>query len=90
MMQATSSLLGDYWASVAAFAVFGVLHSVGAHEPCKDALARWTGPFFVEHFWRVLYCGLSYAALYWGVAALHWARNLDNDVWLVVYPEWLW
>ena len=84
------SLLGDYGASVAAFAVFGLLHSVGAQEPCKDALARWTSPFLVEHFWRVLYCGLSYAALYWAVAALHWARNLDNDVWLVVYPEWLW
>ncbi len=86
----TSSLLGNYWASLVAFAVFGLLHSIGAQEPFKNALARWTSPFFVEHFWRILYCALSYAALYWGVAALHWARNTDNDVWLVVYPDWLW
>ncbi len=84
------SLLGNYWASLVAFGVFGLLHSIGAQEPFKNALARWTSPFFVEHFWRILYCGLSYAALYWGVAALHWARNTDNDVWLIVYPDWLW
>ncbi len=27
------SLLGDYGASAAAFAVFGLLHSIGAQEP---------------------------------------------------------
>lgn len=84
------SLVADYWAAAAAFALFGVLHSVGAREPFKEALARWTGPFFVEHFWRLIYCALSYAALYYGVAALHWARNTDHDVWLVRYPDWLW
>lgn len=84
------SALGDYWASLAAFGVFGLLHSIGAREPFKNALARWTSPFFVDHFWRLLYCGLSYAALYYGVAALHWARHADNDVWLIVYPDWLW
>jgi protein-S-isoprenylcysteine O-methyltransferase Ste14 len=84
------SLLGDYGSSLVAFAVFSVLHSVGAREPFKEALARWTGRFFVEHFWRILYCGLSYAALYYGVAALHWGRNLEHDIWLFDYPEWLW
>jgi protein-S-isoprenylcysteine O-methyltransferase Ste14 len=49
-----------------------------------------TGRFFVAHFWRLLYCGLSYWALYYGIATLHWARNLANDVWLVAYPDWLW
>lgn len=84
------ALLEGYWASVLAFAAFGLLHSVGAQEPFKDALARWAGPFFVDHFWRIVYCGLSFWALYWGVASLHWARNTDYDVWLVAYPDWLW
>ena len=84
------SILVDYWPSVAAFAVFGLLHSVGAQEPFKGALARWTGSFFVDYFWRLVYCGLSYWALYYGVAALHWARNVEYDYWLIAYPDWLW
>jgi protein-S-isoprenylcysteine O-methyltransferase Ste14 len=79
-----------YGASIAAFAVFGLLHSVGAREPFKNALARWTSPFFVERFWRLVYCALSFWALYYGVAKLHWARNPDFDVWLFSYPGWLW
>lgn len=83
-------LVGDYWLSAVAFGLFGLLHSIGAREPFKDALARRTTPFLVEHFWRLLYCGLSYIALYYGIAALHWARHPENDVWLIVYPDWLW
>ena len=85
-----ASFLADYGASLAAFALFALLHSVGAQEPFKDALARIAGRFFVDHFWRILYCALSFWALYYAVAALHWARNLENDVWLVAYPDWLW
>ena len=85
-----SSIIGDYGASIIAFAVFGLFHSIGAQEPFKQALARWTGSFFVDHFWRLVYCGLSYWALYYGVASLHWARNIEYDVWLVTYPDWLW
>ncbi len=85
-----SSIFGSYGASITAFAVFGLLHSIGAQEPFKNALARWTSPFFVDHFWRLVYCGLSYWSLYYGVTALHWARNTEYDVWLVAYPEWLW
>lgn len=85
-----SSIFGGYAASIVAFAVFGLLHSVGAQEPFKNALASWAGAFFVDHFWRLVYCGLSYWALYYGVATLHWARNTEYDVWLVAYPDWLW
>ena len=85
-----ASFLADYGASLAAFALFALLHSVGAQEPFKDALARVAGRFFVDHFWRILYCALSFWALYYAVASLHWARNLENDVWLVAYPDWLW
>jgi len=85
-----SSVISDYGASIIAFAVFGLLHSIGAQEPFKQALARCTSSFVVDHFWRLLYCGLSYWALYYGVASLHWARNIEHDVWLVTYPDWLW
>ena len=85
-----SSVFGGYGASLAAFALFGLLHSIGAQEPFKNALARWTSPFFLDHFWRLIYCGLSYWALYYGVASLHWARNLEYDIWLIIYPDWLW
>ena len=85
-----SLVLGDYGAALAAFALVALLDSVGAEEPCKDALARVAGRFFVDHFWRILYCALSFWALYYAVASLHWARNLETAVWLVVYPDWLW
>ncbi len=85
-----AELIANYGGSAAAFAVFALLHSVGAREPCKEALARWFSPFFVEHFWRLAYCALSFGALYWGVSSLHWTRNPENDVWIVLYPEWLW
>jgi methanethiol S-methyltransferase len=83
-------LLRDYGSSVAAFTVFALLHSVGAREPFKQALARWTSPFVVDHFWRIAYCALSFWALYSVVAALLWLKNPENDIWLVIYPEWLW
>lgn len=89
-MMVLSSFLSSYWASAAAFALFGLLHSVGAQEPFKNALARWTSPFFVDHFWRLTYCALSFWALYYGIASLHWARNQENDVWLIAYPDWVW
>jgi protein-S-isoprenylcysteine O-methyltransferase Ste14 len=85
-----AGLIENYGGSAAAFAVFALLHSVGAREPCKEALARWFSAFFVEHFWRLAYCALSFGALYWGVSSLHWTRNPENDVWIVLYPEWLW
>ena len=84
------SVIEDYGASIIAFAVFGLLHSIGAQEPFKKALAGWTSPFFVDHFWRLIYCGLSYWALYYGIASLHWARNREHDIWLIDYPDWLW
>ena len=82
--------LADYGPSVVAFGLFAFFHSVGAHEPLKQALGHWTSPFLVDHFWRVIYCALSFAALYGGVATLLWGRHAGNDVWLMVYPAWLW
>lgn len=88
-MQALTVLV-DYWQSLAAFALFGLLHSLGAQEPFKNALARWTSPLFVDHFWRFVYCALSYAALYYWIAVLHWGAHPDANVWLVDYPQPVW
>jgi methanethiol S-methyltransferase len=87
---AVLSLVGDYWPSLLAFLGFGALHSVCAQEAFKTWLARRTSAFFVEHFWRVTYSGLSYIALYEGIAALHWAHHPNGNVWLIAYPDWLW
>lgn len=83
-------LLGNYWESLCAFALFALLHSICAHEPFKQALARWTSPFFVEHFWRFIYNTLSYTALYYWIAVLHWGAHPDGDTWLIDYPESVW
>lgn len=82
--------LRDYWPSATAFALFGLLHSIGAREPFKTALARWTNPFLVEHFWRLPYCVLSYAWFYHVLGPLHWGAHPENNEWLIVYPYWLW
>lgn len=90
MASALIILAESYGPSLAAFALFALLHSLGAREPCKRVLARVFSPFFVDHFWRLVYCGLSFAALYGAVTMLHWARNPEFDVWLARYPPWLW
>lgn len=82
--------LAGYWPSAAAFALFGLLHSLGARESGKAALARLTSPFVVEHFWRLLYCALSYVWFYHVIGPLHWGVHPGNDRWLVIYPYWLW
>jgi methanethiol S-methyltransferase len=82
-------LLGDYWQSFVAFGLFGLFHSITAREPFKNALAGWTSPFFVNHFWRVLYCLIAfywYDRIQWTVWGLH-PRNND---WLIDYPDWGW
>jgi len=89
-MSAATSWLQDYGASLAAFALFALCHSVGAQEPFKQALGRWTSPFLVTHFWRLLYCALSLWALYAGIASLHWLHHPQHDHWLIEYPPWLW
>ena len=89
-MGAWDALFADYGPSAVAFALFALLHSVGAREPCKEVIARLCGAFFLEHFWRLLYCVLSYLALYHVVSVLHWDLNRENDRWLFVYPVWAW
>ena len=83
-------LVRDYWQSLAAFSLFGLLHSIGAREPFKNALARWTSPFLVEYFWRLLYCFISFIWYYGIIAFLHWGLHPANNIWLIDYPDWLW
>ena len=82
--------VADYLESSIAFAIFGLLHSVGAREPCKALLERWCGAFFVDHCWRLIYCALSFTALYYGISRLHWVAHPSGDTWLMLYPDWLW
>ncbi|MFQ5995327.1 MAG: methyltransferase family protein [Acidiferrobacterales bacterium] len=86
----TDRLLVDYWESFCAFAFYAVLHSVCAREPFKNALAQWTSTFFVDHFWRFIYCTLSYAGLYYWIAVLHWGQNPDSNIWIVDLPDSGW
>lgn len=83
-------ILGDYWESFCAFTLFGALHSICAQEPFKNALARWTTPFFLDHFWRFIYNALSYTALYYWIAVLHWGKHPDSNVWVTDIPAPLW
>ena len=89
-MVEASVLAAEYARSATAFAAFGLLHSVTAREGFKNRLARLAGDFFVSHFWRLIYCLLSYYALYHVVSVLHWDMNRQFDRWLFVYPEWAW
>ncbi|MCZ6628054.1 MAG: NnrU family protein [SAR324 cluster bacterium] len=87
---AMAELLADYWASLLCFALFGLLHSVCAREPCKQLLIRLAGRQFVDHYWRFCYCAASYVALYQVISPLHWSLHPSNDQWLIFYPGWLW
>jgi protein-S-isoprenylcysteine O-methyltransferase Ste14 len=82
--------LADYWQSFGAFALFALLHSLCAREPFKHVLARFTSVYFVRHFWRFIYNALSYGALYYWIAVLHWGHHPDANVWLIDYPQPLW
>jgi protein-S-isoprenylcysteine O-methyltransferase Ste14 len=86
---AALAVVRDYWQSLLTFAVFGLLHSVGAREGFKAWLARLTSAFAVEHFWRFPYCVLSYLVYYYGIARLHWGWHPAANVWVVVYPDWV-
>jgi protein-S-isoprenylcysteine O-methyltransferase Ste14 len=90
MVSAMLWLVRDYWQSFAAFCVFALFHSFGAREPFKNALARWTSPFFVAHFWRLFYCLISILWYYEFIGMLHWGLHPDNDFWLMDYPDGLW
>lgn len=83
-------LAEEYASSALAFAAFGLLHSIGAREGFKSRLEHVAGEFFVTYFWRVVYCALSYYALYHVVSVLHWDMNREFGRWLFVYPEWAW
>jgi len=84
------AILSNYWLSLAAFGLFGLLHSIGAREPFKAILARRASPFFVDHFWRLLYCLLSYLWFYRVIAPLHWGLHPENDIRLIDLPDQLW
>jgi len=46
------------------FIIFGLFHSVSAQTFFKDFLKRVTSPFFVNHFWRLIYVLVSLQLLF--------------------------
>jgi hypothetical protein len=83
-------LIIEYWESLAAFFLFAVFHSLAAREPFKKRLAQWTSPFFINHYWRLIYCLVSFVWYFQVVGTLHWGLHPDYDAWLTSYPDWLW
>ena len=80
----------SYWPCVAIFLLFGLFHSICAREPFKEFLGRITSPFFVEHFWRIIYCTLSYALLYYSFFVALYVRHPEQNQVLVEYGATLW
>jgi hypothetical protein len=83
-------LIIEYWESLAAFFLFAVFHSLAAREPFKKRLAQWTSPFFINHYWRLIYCLVSFVWYFQVIGTLHWGLHPDYDAWLTSYPDWLW
>src|SRR4051812_36472361 len=59
-----STMTTDIARVVFNFAVFGVFHSIGASERFKKALSILFSPFFVDYFYRFIYCLISWYLLY--------------------------
>ena len=83
------SLLAGYGEAFLAFSLFGCFHSIGAQEWFKDRLCSWTHPFFVKHFWRLVYCVISYLLFYNLVSPLVWSRSLHPSLRLFTYPAFI-
>lgn len=82
-------LLLTYIKAFIAFVVFAVFHSYGAHESFKDKLAKITGRIFVDHFWRIAYCAISYWLLFYLYRPLHWFSPeilIEGNTLLFTYP----
>lgn len=57
-------MLQVYLILVIYFLLFALFHSVCSQEWFKDILAKFTGTFFVEYFYRFIYCIISLVLLY--------------------------
>lgn len=80
--------MGIYTTATIWFAIFSLFHSVTAHEVFKAQVAKVFGDFFVEHYWRLIYCIISYILLYYCFVP----DLLQYETYQMIfnYPEWLW
>lgn len=76
-------LLSGFW-----FFLFGLFHSLTAHEWFKAKLAGVTSEFFVVHFWRLPYCIISFWLLYYLFLPQIYAVGAYELVF--TYPLWFW
>lgn len=74
------------WPSIY-FIFFAIFHSVTSHEIFKSFLSRVVGSFFVEHFWRLIYCVASFAVLNYLVLVP--LRSPQFTEVLYFYPIWV-
>ena len=69
------------------FVVFALFHSITAQEWFKEKLAAVTGEFFVENFWRVFYCIISFLLLKFTVTDAMLAPHFTELVFF--HPIWV-
>ena len=70
------------------FLAFALFHSVTAHEKFKAVITRFLSAFFVVHFWRLIYCVVSFWMLYY--LFLPTLFQFNTTELLFEYPQWTW
>ena len=70
------------------FILFALFHSITAQDYFKQWLARLSSSFFVDYFWRIIYCLIS---LYLWVECFFQPLTQLNDGHLLFnYPSFVW
>ena len=69
------------------FFILGTFHSIAAQDWFKDLLKKMVGVFFVDHFWRMSYCIISFGLLKLFEAFTHLSFGRNDP--LFIYPDWI-
>lgn len=68
------------------FFAFGLFHTVAARAPFKNKLESAFGSFFMIHFWRIIYCTISFVLFKnFFIDTLLLAQSYDV---VLAYPIW--
>lgn len=71
---------------IAYFTLFALFHSITAQYWFKEWLARCFSQFFVDHFWRLIYCLIS-IELYFVLTIPYINSNVENVTLITLSPE---
>lgn len=69
------------------FFLFSLFHSITAHEWFKVKLARVTGKYFVDYYWRLIYCAISVFMIKYGVCDPLYQAGIGTMP-VMQFPEW--